>query len=105
MSNSYDVGDAVRVSTSTPFQDAGGTPFDPDVVRGKVKDPSGNVKVYVLSPSAEQGQLVQDGTGDYHFDIDVDEKGGWKYRIEGETSAGAKRGAAEGYFRAFESGF
>lgn len=100
--NQYYVGDSVRVSTSTVFQDSGATPADPDVVTGKFKDPSGNVTTYVYGTDAE---LVKDGTGNYHFDIDIDEAGVWWYRIAGETSAGLLRGADEGAFEAVATEF
>lgn len=102
MANSYDVGDAVRVSTSTVFTNAAAAAFDPDVVRGKFKDPSGNVTTYVYGTDAE---LVKDGTGDYYFDINVDEEGTWYYRIEGESSGGAYQGADEGTFEATDGAF
>ena len=102
MANSYDVGDTVRVSTTTVFTDAADSAFDPDVVRGKVKDPSGNATTYVYGTDSE---LVKDATGDYHFDVDVDEAGTWYYRIEGESSGGAKQGADEGTFEALVTQF
>lgn len=102
MANSYQIGDAVRVSTSTVFTDASSTAFDPDVVRGKFKDPSGNITTYVYGTDSE---LVKDATGEYHFDVSVDEAGTWYYRIEGESSAGAAQGADEGTFEAEESVF
>lgn len=102
MANSYQIGDAVRVSTSTVFTDASSTAFDPDVVRGKFKDPSGNVTTYVYGSDNE---LVKDGTGDYYFDVSVDEAGTWYYRIEGESSAGAAQGADEGTFEALATNF
>jgi len=60
------------------------------------------VTTYVYGTDSE---LVKDATGDYHFDVDVDEEGTWYYRIEGETSGGAKQGAAEGTFEAEASVF
>lgn len=102
MANSYHVGDAVRVSTSTEFTNASSVAFDPDVVRGKFKDPSGNVTTYVYGTDTE---LVKDATGEYHFDINVDESGTWYYRIEGEQTNGDYRGADEGTFEAEDSEF
>ncbi len=102
MANVYQVGDAVRVKTVSGFADSTPTAFDPDVVRGKVKDPSGNVVTYVYGVDVE---LAKDGTGLYHFDVDVDEAGTWYYRLEGESSAGAHQGADEGTFEAEVSQF
>ena len=97
----YDVGDAVRVSTSTPFQDSAGTVFDPTTVTAKFTDPSGTTTTYVFGTDAE---LVQNSTGDYQFDVNVDAAGVWRYRIEGVTSSN-NRGAAEGFFTAAASSF
>lgn len=102
MANIYQVGDAVRVATSTAFTDATPAAFDPDVVRGKFRDPSGNITTYVYGTDSE---LVKDGAGDYHFDITVDEAGTWYYRMEGETAGGAAQGAAEGTFEVEASQF
>lgn len=102
MANSYHVGDAVRVSTASAFTDAAAAAFDPDIVRGKVLDPAGAVTTYVYGTDAE---LIRDGAGLYHFDINVDAEGTWYYRIEGESSGGAYQGADEGTFEALDSAF
>ena len=102
MANEYDVGDAVRVSTSTAFTDSNSTAFDPDTITAKFKNPSGTTTPYVYGTDAER---VKDATGDYHFDINVTAAGTWYYRIEGVTSGGDKRGADEGNFIASPTEF
>jgi len=83
--NRYHVGDTVRVRTSTPFTDVEtDAPFDPDNVIFRYLTPSGAVVVKQLSdvPSV----VIQDGVGEYHIDIEVDEEGDWYYRIEGVSN-------------------
>lgn len=92
MANIYDVGDLVRVTGT--FTDADDAATDPDVVRVKYQDPSGNDTTDVYGV----GSTVKSGTGVYYLDIDADEAGTWYYRVEGETSGGVGQGAAESYF-------
>ena len=92
----YDIGDAVKIYTSTPFQDQStGNPTDPDVVRFKVRTPSGTVTPYVYGTDTE---VVKDGTGDYHMIVRPDEAGEWVWRVEGETSEGLALAAEEAHF-------
>lgn len=102
MSNRYDVGDRVVLSTSTPFQDASGVAFDPDVVRFRVKPPGGAAVTYVYGTDDE---VARAGTGDYTCTIDVEAAGDWNYRVEGETSDGENRGADEKYFAVNKTAF
>lgn len=96
MTNSYEVGDRVEITTSTVFQNAAGTPFDPDTVTFEVKDPAGTTTSYVYGTDAE---VTKNGTGDYSCTIDVDTAGTWRYYIIGEQSSGENRGADQGYFK------
>lgn len=95
MTNEYDVGDRIKLSTSTAFADSAGTAFDPDVVRFKVRDPAGTTTTYVYGTDANVTKVA---TGDYECEVDVDTAGMWLYRIEGEQSSGENRGADEGRF-------
>jgi hypothetical protein len=97
MANEYDIGDLVRVSLS--FTNSSQSAADPSTVRGRFRDPSGNVTTYLFGTDS---QLVKDATGAYHFDVTIDEAGDWRYRGEGE---GAIVAAAEGRFHARESAF
>ena len=98
--NTYDPGDRVDLSTSTVFQDSDGTAFDPDVVTFIVNEPGVTSVEYVYGTDPE---VVKNDTGDYTCTIDVETIGWWYYRIQGETSGGQNRGAAEGSFNVRES--
>lgn len=100
MSNQYDKGDRVRISTA--FTDSDGTAFDPNTVTAKYLDPSSNTTTYVYGTDAE---LVKDSTGNYHVDIYVDEIGRWHYRFEGTDSSGNEQGADENYFEVIATKF
>lgn len=93
--NTYEVGDRVRIQTSTPFQDADETAFDPEVVTFEVKDPAGTTTAYVYLTDDEVSKIA---TGDYACDIDVDAAGTWRYYVLGEQSDGENRGADQGSF-------
>jgi hypothetical protein len=93
--NWYDVGDRVRLYTSTPFQDAAGAAFDPDVVTVLVKDPAGTVTSYVYDTDPE---VVRLDTGEYELEIDAESAGQYSYRFQGETDGDANQGAGEGSF-------
>lgn len=95
MANQYDTGDRIEIDTSTVFQDSDGSAVDPDTVRYKVKDPDGNTTTYVYNTDNE---VTRNGAGDYTLTIDVNTRGVWHYRIEGEQTDGENRGAKEGYF-------
>lgn len=99
MANTYDVGDLVRVTGT--FTDADGAATDPDVVRIKYQDPSGNDTTDLYGTN----NTVKSATGVYYLDIDIDEAGTWYYRVEGETSAQVGQGAAESFFEAKASQF
>lgn len=92
--NTYEVGDRVRVRTSTPFQDAAGAAFDPDVVTFEVKDPAGTTVDYIYGTDDEVSKIA---TGDYACDVDVDTAGVWYYYVSG-MSGSENRGAHQGSF-------
>lgn len=95
MANTYEVGDRVRIRTSTPFQDINGTAFDPASVKFEVKAPDVATVIYTYNVSSNVAKIA---TGDYACDIDVDTAGVWHYYIIGETAGGENRGADQGYF-------
>ncbi len=97
MSNTYDVGDRVRVSAS--FADEVAAPSDPSPVRLLYRDPAGAVTTLVYGTDSE---LVRDGVGAYHADLDADAAGTWHYRAEGEESPQA---AGEARFQVHGSVF
>jgi hypothetical protein len=58
------------------FRDSTGTLIDPGVVTLKFKDPTGAVTSYTYGG----GQIIRDGTGLYHYDVDTSGKAGiWTY--------------------------
>lgn len=94
--NEYDIGDTVKVYTSTPFTDQEtGSAFDPDTVNFKIKTPSGTTTTYVHGTDAE---VIQSSTGDYYMLVRPDAAGTWRYRIEGLDAAGDAHCAEEGAF-------
>lgn len=93
--NSYEIGDRVRLRTSTPFQDSSAVAFDPTVVKFEVKAPDVATVTYTYGTSSNVSKIA---TGDYACDIDVDGAGVWSYYIIGETAGGENRGADQGSF-------
>lgn len=96
MANIYEVGDRIRISTSTPFTDVDSVAIDPDTITFEVKNPAGTTTSYVYGTDAN---VTKAATGDYDCDVDVDSAGIWYYYIIGETSGGENRGADQGHFR------
>jgi hypothetical protein len=92
----YDIGDVVRLYTSTPFTDNdSGETFDPDVVNFKVLAPGATESTtYVYGTDAE---VVYDSIGAYHMLVRPAVAGKWLWRVEGFTDTLAM-GAEEGSF-------
>ena len=95
--NTYNMGNNIRCSVS--FRNLAGALANPTVVTFRYQDPSGNETILTLPPDAA---IVNDGTGQYHSDITIDEEGLWYYRWEG---TGALIAAAEFYFQIRDSEF
>jgi hypothetical protein len=93
----YDIGDRVKVYTSTPFTDSDGVIVDPDIVTFRIKEPDGTVTPYVYDDDPE---VVKDGVGIYYILVNVDAHGNWYYRIEGTDAGLNYMGADEGNFTA-----
>jgi hypothetical protein len=74
----YNQGQRVRLTAH--FTNDEGADADPNVIRLKVKDPTGTVTEYVY-PAAP---VVKDDTGNYHADIVPNLAGDWYYRWESE---------------------
>jgi hypothetical protein len=92
-----DKGDIVRISAE--FRDDNDALIDPGEVFFDFVDPSGNTTSYEHGQNSE---LVKDGTGQYHVDIDVNESGAWSYRYH---STGTGQASEEGWFWAKRSRF
>lgn len=99
--NTYQVGDRIRVSTSTPFTDIDSVAIDPDVVTFEIKSSDGTTASYVYNTHSNVTKIA---TGDYACDFDVDLSGTWHYHILGETSGSENRGGAQGKFRVQKKG-
>ncbi len=89
MTNFYDRGDVVRLSAN--FTNISNSPTDPTTVVLRIKQPDATVSV-VNYPG---GDIVRDGTGQYHYDLSIAEAGDWYYRFEG---SGAVQAASETLF-------
>ena len=87
MANIYDKNDLVRISATFTVASVN---TDPTTVSLKVQDPSGNEATYTYA----LGQVTKDSTGNYHYDLAIDESGYWYYRWEG---TGAVVSAAEAH--------
>ena len=92
MANIYDVGDLVRITAT--FTDEDAVAIDPTTVSAQIKSPAGTIFEYDYGIDVE---LVKDGIGVYHTDVDVDAEGTWYYRM---SSTGIGQAADEGAFDA-----
>lgn len=93
MTNIYDRGDVVRLSSA--FTDINGTAADPSGVTLRLKQPDATVSVY-----SYPGTLSKDGTGVYHYDVSILQSGDYFYRFEG---TGAVQAASESVFHVYKS--
>lgn len=78
MPDAFDKGDLLEVAVT--FKNKAGTNTDPTTVRFKHKSPSGTVTIKTHPTDPE---VVKDGTGLYHFDLDLNAIGVWSWRWEG----------------------
>ena len=83
----YDKGD--RVQFTAAFTNLAGAAADPTTIRFKVKRPDLTETTWVYGTDA---QVVRDGVGAYHAEVDFDQSGDWTYRWEG---TGAVQSAGE----------
>lgn len=74
----YDKGD--RVQFTAAFTNLAGVAADPTTIRFKFKRPDLTETTWVYGTDV---QVVRDGIGAYHADLDVDQSGDWTYRWEG----------------------
>lgn len=82
MTDTFDIGDVVRISVSFAVS---GVYTDPTTVTLKVKDPSGTVDTYTYALS----QVTKSATGVYYKDLTIDEAGTWRYEWTGTGSCAA----------------
>lgn len=77
--NTHDLGDLVQVYTDPEFTNSiTEAALDPDTVSVSVRNPSGDVTTYVYGTDPE---VVKDGVGEYHINIDANEAGRWHVRF------------------------
>lgn len=88
-------GNLVRVSMT--LKDSAGTLIDPTGLTFTYKPPTGNATTWTFGVDSE---LVKDGVGLYHADIDANQAGKWRYRWE---STGTGQAAKEGEFEITKS--
>lgn len=88
--NSYDIGDLVRVSVV--FKNVADAATDPTNVSLKYRKPDGTVTTLVYLTDVA---LVKDSTGNYHADISATAAGVWTYKFLG---TGAVQAVEEGRF-------
>lgn len=93
MTDTYDVGDLVRIGAT--FKDDDNQPADPTTVTFSFRQDTqtkAQATVYTYGLSV---QLIKDGVGQYHVDLAISASGLWHYRWAG---TGAIVGAEEGDF-------
>lgn len=76
-----------------------GALVDPTGLLITVRDPAGGLTNKIYGTDAE---VVKDGTGLYHIDVDGNAEGDWHVRWEG---SGVNKGAGEGLFRVLDGVF
>ena len=89
----YYVGSKVRLSAA--FKNISDVNTDPSTVEVRILKPGGNVDRYTYAA----GDVVRDGAGQYHIDIDITSDGTWWHRWEGK---GTLIAAAEDSFNVAE---
>ena len=76
MANTYNKGQRVRFTATFTLSSVN---TDPTAIVLKIQDPSGNEATYTYA----LGQVTKVSTGNYRYDLDIDETGYWYYRWEG----------------------
>jgi nitrogen fixation protein FixH len=86
-------GQVARLSVTVT--DVTGAAVDASSLTLKIKHPSGNIDTITSA-------IAQDGTGQYHYDLDLNNAGSYSIRWE---STGQTQGASESSLFVFESQF
>jgi len=76
MANTYDKGDSVRLRGIFTVT---GTATDPSIVNLQIRDPSGNIDLY----SYAGGTVTKQSTGNFYYDLFLDEEGQWWWEFFG----------------------
>lgn len=77
MTSKYDRGDVVRTQATFTDPFNGDAAIDPSTVYLSVRPSHGQTTTYTYGVDSE---VVKDGVGIYHADIDVDTAGDWHFR-------------------------
>ena len=92
----YNLGDRVKVYTSTPFYDvAGEVDIDPTTVTFTITTPAGVSTAYVYGVDAI---VLRAATGDYSMLLNANAAGEWHYKGTGVDASGNYMGASRGLF-------
>lgn len=89
MANTYDIGDVVRIYGA--FSQAS-IPIDPSTVTLQVAAPDATSVTYTYAGAT----IVKDSVGNYHVDIDILQRGTYRYRW---SSTGTGKAAEENWFQ------
>lgn len=87
----FQIESLVRVTASFAEE---GTPFDPDTVTIRVRNPLGSVTEYLYGTSPE---VVREAGGIYHLDIETTASGDWRYRWKA-SGPGTRKSTQPGLF-------
>lgn len=93
----HDKGDLIKCTGT--WTDANGVAVDPTIVIFKFKNPAGTITSYTYG---EDSEVVRDGAGIYHVEVNANASGMWIYRFE---SSGTGQAAEEERFIISESDF
>jgi hypothetical protein len=89
----YIEGQLVRLSAA--FTDAAGAAADPTTVTLKYLPASAPGATTTTLTYPEDTEIVKDSTGNYHYDLPLDDPGAWVWRWE---STGDAQAATQGEF-------
>jgi hypothetical protein len=76
--NTYGINNLVHLSVQFT-QLVGNTPIDPTTITLLVRAPDQTIATYTYAAS----QIIRDGVGAYHYDLDVTQTGYYNYQFEG----------------------
>lgn len=82
---SYDLGDIARLTVAFTVDDV---PTDPTQISLSVRQPDGDTQVIIGSDyTIPSGPIVHDGTGNFYYDLVVNQAGEWSYKFVGSGTA------------------
>lgn len=78
MTERINVGDTVKAMVT--FTDSTGKAADPSIVRLEVQKPDGTTAAYATGFTGFDGQARDAGSGEYRYDLSLDQGGTWLWR-------------------------